>query len=142
MNINERISYILELKGLNKNSFSQKTGIKPQTLHHIISERKTKPSFSVIEKILLTFKDINAEWLITGHGKAIIKNSEYKEILPEQAGDFDMLCPVCKCQDYKVIEMAKRLLGLKQQIIELQQDKEDLRTALKLLEKKIEKINF
>ena len=36
MDVRERISQIIEIKKLNKNSFSKKVGIQPQTLHHII----------------------------------------------------------------------------------------------------------
>ena len=127
MDINERISYIIELKGLNKNSFSLKIGIKPQTLHHIISKRKTKPSFFVIEKILQTFKDINAEWLITGQGEPIINRIDNENFSLKQTDELNILCPANMCHDSKIIEMIKKIQDLKQQITELQKDKEDLR---------------
>lgn len=66
--IQERIKDLIEKKGLNKNSFSNMIGIQPQTLHHIVSGRMTKPSFEVIQKIVSTFSDINPAWLITGEG--------------------------------------------------------------------------
>ena len=54
--------------GLNPNSFSTKANIQPQTLHHIIGGRLTKPGFEIIEKILSTFVDVNPDWLIRGIG--------------------------------------------------------------------------
>lgn len=66
--IQERIKILIEKKGLNKNSFSNKIGIQAQTLHHIVSGRLTNPSFEVIQKIISTFSDINPTWLITGQG--------------------------------------------------------------------------
>lgn len=122
MSINERILHLIKLKGYNKNSFSRKIGIKPQTLHHIISGRKTKPSFNVIEKIVSTFVDINAKWLITGLGKPIVD---------KQTEKYNISCSKCKYLDNKFSEMAKDIDDLKQQIAELQKDKEDLRAVLK-----------
>lgn len=136
MNINERILYIIKLKGYSKHSFCVKTDIKPQTLHHIISGRKTKPSFNVIEKIATTFVDLNIEWLITGSGEPIIEKLEKISLISEQTEDYNILCSECKCRDYKVLEMAKKTHYLRQQITELQKDKEDLRTALKIFNSK------
>ena len=133
MCINERILHLIELKGFNKNSFCLKIGIKPQTLHHIIAGRKTKPSFNVIKKILSTFVDINAEWLITGSGKPIVKKLHKINSGNEQKCEFDILYSECKCRDYKFVEMEKKIHDLKQQITELKKDKEDLRTTLKIL---------
>lgn len=83
MSINSRIEQVIENKGFNKNSFSVKTGILPQTLHHIVGGRLTKPSYDVISKILQSFPDINARWLILGedNDKSINKNGQ------EVAGD-------------------------------------------------------
>lgn len=74
MCVQDRILKILEIKGLNKNSFSNAIGIQPQTLHHIVSGRRTNPSFEVIQKIVSTYSDINPMWLITGKGSIFIEN--------------------------------------------------------------------
>ena len=138
MSINERILQLINLKGYNKNSFCIKIGIKPQTLHNIVSGRKTKPSFNVIEKILLTFVDINAEWLITGSGEPIVKNLPETNIVKEQTYEFDILCPECKGRDYKILEMGEKINDLRQQIVELKKDKEDLRTTLMIFKAKFD----
>ena len=83
MDVRERISQIIEIKKLNKNSFSKKVGIQPQTLHHILKGRQTYPSYQVLEKIALTFTDINLRWLITGEGSMILPPQQtfrYKEL--------------------------------------------------------------
>ncbi|MBN2667780.1 MAG: helix-turn-helix transcriptional regulator [Bacteroidales bacterium] len=54
--------------------FAQKIGIGASSLHHIINGRNN-PSLDVIQKILNSFPEINAEWLILGKGKP------FKEII-------------------------------------------------------------
>ena len=68
MEIGERIMAIISAKQLNKNSFSKAISIPPQTLHHIVGGRFTKPGYEILQKILSTFTDISAEWLLTGKG--------------------------------------------------------------------------
>ena len=129
---------VSKLKGYNKNSFCIKAGIKPQTLHHIISGRKTKPSFVVLEKILSTFVDVSTEWLITGSGEPIITEFQKINIKNEQPYECDILCTEYRCRDYKVLEMARKINEYKQQISELEKDKEDLRAILKIFKTKFE----
>jgi DNA-binding XRE family transcriptional regulator len=68
MNVQERIQELIKHLKMNKNSFSISIGIHAQTLHHIISGRRTNPSFEIIEKIVQTYSYINPTWLITGKG--------------------------------------------------------------------------
>ena len=69
MEIQDRIIKVIEYSGLSRSLFSKKIGVHPQTTHHIVSGRRTKPSFDVIEKIILAFPEINSSWLITGKGE-------------------------------------------------------------------------
>lgn len=68
MNINDRLKVLIESLGLNNNLFAKQIGVNPVVTHNIISGRKTKPSSDVLEKILLSFDNINAEWLVCGKG--------------------------------------------------------------------------
>ncbi|MEY1640148.1 S24 family peptidase [Tenuifilum osseticum] len=67
MTINNRIDLIIKQFGLNKNSFSTKIGVNPTVIHNIIKGRNA-PSFELLNKIVLTFDNINPEWLLTGEG--------------------------------------------------------------------------
>jgi hypothetical protein len=79
--INERIHLLIEALKLNKNSFSIKIGVDSTVIHNIVGGRLTKPSFEVLEKILLSDDNINLEWLILGKGDQIFKNKPGTEYL-------------------------------------------------------------
>lgn len=65
----ERIEFIIEREGLNKNSFSKAIGISNNvTITRIINEHRT-PSRSTCEKIVSAFPLYNLEWLLTGKGQ-------------------------------------------------------------------------
>ena len=64
----ERVKYIIENEGYNKNSFSKEIGITNNaTIGRLINEHRT-PSKSTVDKILLRFPKYNRDWLITGRG--------------------------------------------------------------------------
>jgi hypothetical protein len=76
-NINERIVLIINEFRLKQKEFSEKIGANSLgTLNNIIHGRKSKPSFELIEKICLSFEDIDANWLITGKGEMFKKNHQ------------------------------------------------------------------
>lgn len=77
MDIQDRILLIISELGLNRNSFCNAIDVQAQTLHHIVSGRRTKPSFDVIEKIISTFSDINPTWLITGNGEMMLEKNAH-----------------------------------------------------------------
>lgn len=62
MNVNQRIKYIIDELGYNKNSFSKALGLSNNvTIGNIVSNRGNKPSFDILEKILQKFDSINVE---------------------------------------------------------------------------------
>lgn len=67
MTINERISFIIQEKNLNPNSFSNEIGVNSTVIHNILKGRN-KPSYDVLLKIISTFDDINIDWFMTGNG--------------------------------------------------------------------------
>lgn len=65
----ERVKYIIENEGYNKNSFSKEIGMTNNaTIGRLINEHRT-PSKSTVDKILLRFPKYNRDWLITGKGE-------------------------------------------------------------------------
>jgi len=63
-----RLSQFLQLEQLSPARFADILGVQRSGISHILSGRN-KPGFDLMEKILIKFPDINAEWLITGKGK-------------------------------------------------------------------------
>ena len=68
----ERIIKFLESENLSSSKFADDIGVQRSTVSHILSGRNN-PSFDFIQKILLKYKNLNAEWLIIGTGN-MIKN--------------------------------------------------------------------
>jgi len=74
-NINDRIQYLITSKGLNKRSFARKIGVDSTKIQNIVKGRnvgtkdapeykKNPPSYDIIIRILTTFNDIDAYWLL------------------------------------------------------------------------------
>ena len=63
----ERIIQFLSENNLTSTKFADFIGVQRSSISHILSGRN-KPSFDFIEKMLLSYPDINAQWLITGKG--------------------------------------------------------------------------
>ncbi len=75
-NINDRISYLIDCKAnSNKKKFAEMIGFAPQVISNIVSGRKSKPSFDVLNSIISSFVDIDSEWLLTGQGN-VLKNDK------------------------------------------------------------------
>jgi transcriptional regulator with XRE-family HTH domain len=64
-----RIKQIMQEKALSPSIFADEIGVQRSAISHILSERN-KPSLELVQKILLRFKDIDANWLIFGENKA------------------------------------------------------------------------
>jgi plasmid maintenance system antidote protein VapI len=64
----DRILQFLALESLSPTRFADHLGVQRSGVSHILAGRN-KPSFDFIEKMLLTFPNINAEWLLLGKGE-------------------------------------------------------------------------
>ncbi|HHV04293.1 MAG: helix-turn-helix transcriptional regulator [Bacteroidales bacterium] len=68
-----RLQQFLQAENLSPSRFADQIGIQRSGVSHILSGRN-KPGFDFMEKMLLSYPSLNAEWFITGKGKM------YKEI--------------------------------------------------------------
>lgn len=57
----------MENYGLNASQLAETIGIQRSTLSHILSGRN-KPSLDVVQRILMSFPEIQAAWLLNGDG--------------------------------------------------------------------------
>jgi transcriptional regulator with XRE-family HTH domain len=95
----ERIKQLMAAKNLTLSSFATETNINPATINHIINGREVDgkgkvhqtPSTDVITKILSTFPDINAEWLLMGSGPMM--KGRHTVIQPELFSDIAIKPP-------------------------------------------------
>lgn len=148
MEIQDRILYLIELKGLNRNSFSKITGINPQTIHHIVTGRRTHPSFEVINKILSTFSDISSDWFILGIGEPN-KNSNSKKtinsyedsikeensLVQEAEKKYERGCLKCEEKERVISAQQNTINSLQEQVSDLRIDKQRLLDRLFRYEK-------
>lgn len=77
----ERLRNLIEELNMNKNSFSVKLGVSPTIIHNIIDGRGSKPSYEVLHKIVTTFKNVNAYWLLMGEGDMLIQSTEKEKLV-------------------------------------------------------------
>ncbi len=68
MAINDRISDLISDLQTNPNSFADQIGVKSPVIYNIIKGRRSKPSYDLLQKILITYGAINANWLLKGEG--------------------------------------------------------------------------
>ena len=68
MDIIERLQKIIEHENLSVSAFARKLGVVDQTIRGIVVQKRNKPSFDMLVKILQTFDWLSAEWLIMGKG--------------------------------------------------------------------------
>ena len=67
----ERIQYVINNEGLNKNSFSKAIGLNNNvTITRIINEKRN-PSRNTCKKIVERFPKYNMGWLLTGEGDSL-----------------------------------------------------------------------
>lgn len=75
----DRVKLLIEKSNLSVNAYAQKIGISPQNLYACVRGRV--PSVEILQKILIAFPDVSAEWLLMGEGRI---NKEDAEFLKEQ----------------------------------------------------------
>jgi transcriptional regulator with XRE-family HTH domain len=71
----ERIKKYIEYKGISAGDLSTKLDVQRSNISHILNGRN-KPGAAFIEKLLLSFTDLNARWLLTGQGEMISLGEE------------------------------------------------------------------
>ena len=76
MAINDRISDLISDLQTNPNSFADQIGVKSPVIYNIIKGRRSKPSYDLLQKILITYGAINANWLLKGEGPIWKENKD------------------------------------------------------------------
>lgn len=100
MEIIERIQKIMEREGLNVASFARRIGVVDQTIRGIVVQRRNKPGFDLIVRILQTFDWVNAEWLILGVGE--MSKPEQENVSNQEQYSIKDLVMYLKEKDVKI----------------------------------------
>ncbi|HPV88353.1 MAG TPA: helix-turn-helix transcriptional regulator [Bacteroidales bacterium] len=77
-----RLQQFLQAENLSPSRFADQINIQRSGVSHILSGRN-KPGFDFIEKMLLAYPSLNAEWLITGKGK-MYKDIKTASLFPQE----------------------------------------------------------
>jgi len=70
----DRIQKIIEDKNLSPSIFADEVGLNRAVVSHILHGRN-KPGLENLQKILITYPDINPGWLISGNGSMYLNGS-------------------------------------------------------------------
>lgn len=71
MDIIERLQKVIEYEGLTVSSFARRIGVGDQTVRGIVVQKRNKPGYDLIYRIVQTFEWLSIEWLITGNGEMV-----------------------------------------------------------------------
>ena len=78
--ISDRVRLIIKALGYNKRTFSQAIGLSNDvTIGRIINEQR-EPSYKILNSIIQTFGNINANWLLTGKGEMLYGKNGNPEV--------------------------------------------------------------
>lgn len=111
----DRINELLSYLQLSSAQFADIIGVQRSSISHILSGRN-KPSFDFINKILLKYPKINANWLIAGIGVMLVNDNTL--LKDESIKNSDNLFSNKPETPYKPKENTSFLLEKKQKIIE------------------------
>ncbi|MGQ7869936.1 helix-turn-helix domain-containing protein [Sunxiuqinia sp. sy24] len=80
--MNSRIQRFMDYKNITASVLADTIGVQRSNVTHVLHGRN-KPSFQFIAKLLETYPEIDAKWLIMGTGSMLAQEDT---ALPEQAG--------------------------------------------------------
>lgn len=78
--MNSRIKNFMDHKGLSSSELADTIGVQRSNVTHVLHGRN-KPSFQFISKLLETYPEINAKWLIMGNG-AMLEDGSKDQVQP------------------------------------------------------------
>ncbi|MCB9359723.1 MAG: helix-turn-helix transcriptional regulator [Flavobacteriales bacterium] len=80
MDILDRIQYLMKLNNLSASAFADKIDIQRSSMSHLLSGRN-KPSLDFVNKVLIAFPKISADWLL--YGKKEVNEQFIEKTLPQ-----------------------------------------------------------
>jgi transcriptional regulator with XRE-family HTH domain len=80
----DRIKKFMEHKSISAGELATQLEVQRSNISHVLNGRNM-PGAAFIEKLLLSFPDLNARWLLTGSGEMLIDCESYApgEVIPQ-----------------------------------------------------------
>ncbi|KPK86377.1 MAG: hypothetical protein AMS27_05235 [Bacteroides sp. SM23_62_1] len=125
--MNERLNSILKHFKISSSQFADEIGVQRSSVSHVLSGRN-RPGFDFIQRILMKFPEINAEWLITGAGEMLKKLSAREKELFET--DDDIQKDLEKDEKSGRKELKK---GISSNTLDIEQEKEKRKQIDKII---------
>lgn len=98
--INDRFLQVMEYYNQSPSKFADELGVIRSSISHIISGRN-KPGLDLIQKLLTTFPEVDADWLLLGKGKMIQPKETEVKSAAAQLSLFDSTGPKPKDEESK-----------------------------------------
>ena len=112
MDIIDRLQKIIEYQGMTVSAFARAIGVPDQSIRGIVVQRRNKPGFDLIVKIVHAFDWLNADWLITGRGDMVKKENPSKEVSTNES----VLMSYIMEKDNKIEKLIEEKTALKLKI--------------------------
>ena len=106
MLINDRIRLILKANNLTSSEFADTIGVKRSNLSHVLSGRN-KPGLEFLAKIIESFPNVNASWLLTGTQREGEFQEEVKNVKPAKADTVSKGASVTDSEIEKIVVFYK-----------------------------------
>jgi len=117
MSVKERIKIFLKYKELSQNAFEKRCGLSNGYVNNI----RKSISDNILQRVVLTFPELNPVWLRMGEGNMLIseiehgiKNSETPRVLTDKTIEY-MTIPV---EIFKLIQTQAETILSQQRVIE------------------------
>ena len=80
----DRIKKYMEYKSISAGELATQLEVQRSNISHVLNGRNM-PGAAFIERLLLSFPDLNARWLLTGNGEMLMdgENSTTREVKPQ-----------------------------------------------------------
>lgn len=85
MEINERITKVIEFSKLTASEFADEIEVQRSSISHIVSGRN-KPSLEFVTKVKYAFPELQWDWLITGEGSMLKEKEDVTNVTSEDVG--------------------------------------------------------
>jgi hypothetical protein len=116
-NIKDRVVQVSEDQDISKEEFFRTIGMTSASFRG--KAKETPLNSNAIAKIITEYPDVDLYWLLNG------TSSDAMDVVEESAKEYTKTCESCDEKD-------KMIAILKQQIVDLKSDKEDLKNLLGL----------